>query len=410
MHSKRQFGQNVVLSLSGSILPALVGVVGTVLLVRTAPESASVTILTAWTLLGYMVLSDLGLTRSSSKLLSSGTDPAVAVGTLWRTALPLGLVLSLITGALAVLVSPYLALLIPVPILTTLQFPVAGALEASGQFAVLAGQRLVNALSVYLIPPLTVAVLGVEQGLIVGFSVVLVARIGLFWYLLSHLSSTLRMTVRALFDRTLTSQAHLVFWVGVSSVVGPAFLYADRVAVSLGEFSNQQWIDYTALSELLLKSYVIPSAVLAVVFPWLATRAMAHLPRLRALVTRWLPLTALVGAAVVVTAGLLIPREVIAEVLPLVMSDDGRNAMIILLTATGLNWISQMYIAVLQAFDRQKVVAIWQIAFAVPFLAALMLASFTGSLAAIAWVAFGRILVLCVVLALSARRALLSGS
>lgn len=178
MHTKRQFGQNVVLSLSGSILPAVVGVVGTVLLVRTAPESASVTILTAWTLLGYMVLSDLGLTRSSSKLLSSGVDAATAVGTLWRTALPLGVVLAFVTGAMALLVSPYLALLIPVPILTTLQFPIAGALEATGQFAVLAGQRLVNAVSVYFLPPLAVAVLGVEQGLIVGFSIVLVARAG----------------------------------------------------------------------------------------------------------------------------------------------------------------------------------------------------------------------------------------
>lgn len=410
MHTKRQFGQNVVLSLSGSILPAVVGVVGTVLLVRTAPESASVTILTAWTLLGYMVLSDLGLTRSSSKLLSSGVDAATAVGTLWRTALPLGVVLAFVTGAMALLVSPYLALLIPVPILTTLQFPIAGALEATGQFAVLAGQRLVNAVSVYFLPPLAVAVLGVEQGLIVGFSIVLVARAGLFWYLLSHLSGSLRGAVRALFDRTLTSQAHLVFWVGVSSIVGPAFLYADRIAVSLGDFSNQQWIDYTALSELLLKSYVIPSAVLAVVFPWLATRAIAHLPRLRALVSRWLPLTALAGAGVVLAAGLLLPREIIAEVLPLILEDDGRNAMIILFVATGLNWISQMYIAVLQAFDRQKLVAVWQIVLAAPFLAALLLASLTGSLAIVACVALGRILVLCVILGVSARNALVSSS
>ncbi|AXL13004.1 hypothetical protein DXT68_13285 [Microbacterium foliorum] len=408
MHAPRRFGQNVVLSLSGSILPALVGVAGTILLLRSSSGDASVTVLTAWTLLGYMVLSDLGLTRSASKLVSAGTAPTTAVGTLWRTALPLGIALSALTLVVGLLVSPWLLLLVPVPLLTALQFPVAGALEASGQFAVLAGQRLINALTVYLLPPLAIALLDPAQGIPVGFGVLLLGRVVLFWYLFAHLAVPLRATLGATFDRKAGSQAHLVFWVGLSSIVGPAFLYADRLAVSLGAFSDGEWVDYTALSELLLKSYVIPSAVLAVVFPWLATRASAHLPLLRKLVSRGLPLAAFAGAGLVTALGFLVPSDLVAVILPIAGDRDGMSAIVLLVVATGLNWISQVYIAVLQGFDRQKVVAVWQLALALPFAGGLLIASVSGSLAVVAAVALARIALLAIILALEARRTLAS--
>ncbi|WP_017201602.1 hypothetical protein [Microbacterium algeriense] len=410
MPSPRRFVQNVVLSLSGSILPAFVGVAGTILLIRTSPSDASVAILTAWTLLGYLAISDLGLTRSASKLSSAGTAPVAAVGTLWRTALPLGAVLMALMATMGALVSPWLLLLIPVPLLTALQFPVAGALEARGQFAVLAGQRLINALTVYLIPPLAVAVLGADRGVPLGFTIILLGRMALFAYLFGHLGASLRATFGAMLDRTRASQARLVFWVGLSSIIGPAFLYADRLAVGIGDFSDREWINYTSMSELLLKSYVIPSAVLAVVFPWLATRASAHLPLLRKLVSRWLPLTAVTGSVLVLIVGITFPQELLTVAFPLAADPEGRVAMLILVIATGLNWISQVYIAILQGFDSQRTVALWQLALAIPFMAALLLASMSGSLAVVAGVALGRIVVLALILALAARRRLAPAS
>lgn len=406
MHAARRFSHNVVLSLSGSILPAAVGVAGTMLLVTLGSNTDSVTVLTAWTLLGYMVLSDLGLTRSASKLVASGGTAADSIGALWRTALPLGVGLSIVVIVTALLVNPWLLILAPVPVLTSLQFPVVGALEALAKFDVLAGQRLLNAVCVYLLPPVAIAVLGSEYGIPVGFAVMTASRIVSLVYLYSRLDSSLRRTITATFNRTLSSHGSLIFWVGLSSVVGPAFLYADRLAVGIGPFSEETWVAYTALSELLLKSYVIPSAVLAVVFPWLATQAEAHMPLLRRLATRLLPLAAVAGTLLVVVLGLVLPASLVGNFAVSNSDETSRWVLIALVVATGVNWISQIYIAILQAMGKQRIVAVWQIALIAPFLFALVLAALSGQIFLVACVALGRVVLLSVILALSARKAI----
>ncbi len=410
MQGKRRFGLNIALSLTGTILPAVGGVFGTVLLIMVAPTNASVVVLGVWTILGYMSLSDLGLTRSASKLVASGGAVVSVVGALWRTAAPLGGVLSFIAVLMAVLVSPAIALIAPVPLIAALQFPIVGAIEAQGKFVVLATQRLLNTIFVYLMPPIAIAVLGPDLGVFVGLSLILVGRIALFGYLCARSGVGLYAAISSARERSLKTPMHLLVWVGISSVVGPALLYSDRLALSIGTFSTEQWVSYTAFSELLLKSYVIPSALLAVAFPWLAKNALAHQRQVRKLVGVWLPLATLVGSLIVLAIGVWAPIEGLSKILPLADSEDGRAALLILTAATGWNWITQAYIAVLHALDAQRLVAVLQLAISVPFLVALLLICASGSLAAIAWTVFGRVAILSVLLALASRRALIQRS
>lgn len=403
MGRPRKFKHNVLISLSGSILPAAVGVFGTALLLG-APQESSVVLLAAWSVLGYMTLTDLGLTRSASKMVSSGqADPATAIAELWRPAIPLGVAIGLVVAVLAVVVNPWLWLLLPIPLVSAMQFPLMGALEAQGRFDVLATQRLLNACLTYLLPAACAVIFPTTVGLAVGLSLLSVGRVALFFVLRRQLRLPLFTTFRATFRaRPVKHGKGLVFWVGLSSILGPAFLYADRLALAAAGVPTEVWVFYVALSEILMKSYVLPSAVLSVAFPWLAANARGHLKALRRAATLWFPLGMLVGAVAAIAAGFLLPNAVFASIAPSAEQGDARLVAILLTAGTIVNWASQGYIALLQALDRQRFVAIAQICLVPAFVVGLFMASAAGSVVAIAAVALGRIALFSAILAVAA--------
>lgn len=389
------------MSVTGSVVPALVGALGTVLVATSGRVPAAVALLVAWSVVGYLSLTDFGLTRSASRLVSEGGDAAVVVGRLWRVSLVLGAALVVVTAAGVQLVratvvdggAPELLALCVVPLATALQFPLVGTLEAQGRFTSVAVQRTGNALFTYLLPALVVATargsLGLAVASIVGFRIVSVA----FLFRAARIRRRDVAAAVARRDATSLQPGAVVTWLAVSSVVGPALLYVDRAVLAVMAPSPSLWVFYVALSELMMKTYLLPSAVLAVLFPRLVQRRAADgQPLVRAL-RRTLPIGTLAAGFVSFVAVYALGQSgAVGFLEPLGAATEGTSLIAaIAVSCTVVNWSSQAYIAVLQSQDHQRAVSLVQLVLAAPYLLALGLAAAVDSPPGVAAAWGGRI-------------------
>ncbi len=384
-------------SLMGGALPALIGVAATLLLTGFALHDPRVALLLVWTILGFLSLTDFGLTRAASKLATTQDVFApLIVSRLWRSALPFGA-----TGAVALGVigtasgyGAYALPLLPIPLIAAMQFPLVGILEARGRFGYLAVHRLINALTSYLLPVLILILL--PEQVVLAAALISLSRLILFLLICHRLKLNILATARGAFVREATvlpETRSVVSWLAVSSMLGPLLLYADRFALAVIDGVGEQWVYYVALSEILMKTYIIPTAFVAVLFPWLSTNVRSLTTPQRRLLRVWLPLASFLGATFVgIGCAFLLPDDLF-----LLLGAEERwvaTARLVLafcLSATLLNWVSQVHIAVLHALDAHRYVGLFQIASAIPFVAALLVAAELGGASAVAGVVFARV-------------------
>jgi hypothetical protein len=392
------------LSVTGSVLPAIIGIAGTVLATRSDQRENVVALLVAWTVVGYLMLTDFGLTRAASRLAASGeNDPQVVAGSLWRASLLVGVVMSAVAACLLTFLggmsgadSVALWLLCVVPVLSSFQFPLVGLLEARGAFGALAVNRTTNAVFSYLVPALLVGVAGI------GVLLAMVSLVGYRVISVVALSRTAGVSLRdGLASATGRGRARdvlpirsLLTWVAVSSMLGPAFLYLDRVVLAQMDVSRDLWIYYVAVSELMIKTYVLPAAVLSVIFPWLVVRIRDRRALVSKVFLKALPALALGGVAACVLIGThLVPAELFVRAgLDEADVSVGRVVLIAAAAGTFVNWLSQAYIAVLHALDRQRRVALSQMVLILPYALGLVIALRTGDAAVLALIWASRIL------------------
>ena len=162
---------SVLAALLGSVIPALIGAVATVYAVSELARADARAVLVIWTVVGYLTLTDLGLTRSAATLVAGGTDARTAARALRPVSVTAGLVLSAgmliflqFSGSLREGVDGLAAAaVVPLPVLTTLTFPLLGAMEASGRFGLIALHKSLQSVVTYLIPPLLVAAEGLSS-------------------------------------------------------------------------------------------------------------------------------------------------------------------------------------------------------------------------------------------------------
>lgn len=363
--------RNSIVSLSGGLLPALVGVVGTGLAATRSEPTEAAVLLTVWTLIGYLSLTDFGLTRTASKLTAEGTDLRVVIGRLWRTSLVFGGCMAILVLGLTILTGarPWLALLCILPLAAALQFPIVGALEARGRFGTLALQRFMNATCVYLAPAVVITIRQDGTGTFCAILVIVAYRIATLLALarrlgLSWLHAFIEMTSRN-DGRDFTRD--VLAWVGLSSAIGPLLLYADRVVLGLLQVPSETWVFYVAVSELLIRTYIVPSAVLSVLFPWLARNHESRVDLIRMLFLIIAPLLTLFAAFGAFYLVATMPVAMFPDHLIGVSEHSAKTIVVLLAIGTVVNWSSQALIAVLHAADRQKVVTTAQAAIAVPY-------------------------------------------
>lgn len=399
MTALKQVTRSLFASLAGGLLPAVVGVVATVLANRLGADADLVALLFVWTIIGYFTLSDFGLTRASSSLVANGSPARTAVATLRPSSVMIG---SALSGAVTFGLVAYawgfgatvpgvIWAMAPLPLLACAQFPLMGALEAANRFGMLAVIKSGNALSTYLVPAVLLA-WGIP-GLVVGVVVIYVWRVAALVWLTcvlpqeTHLVEGPAYLASAVPVRDVRG---LLTWLGLSSVIGPLLLYVDRAFVA-GSGERDLWIFYLSCSEILLRTYIIPSSALAVFFP-LTVKVLRTNPRA---VTRVFGTVLPLGTLAIVVAGLAAVAVVPLSALTAVGLDPstepvGRAVLSTLVAGTAVNWFSQAQIALIQAQGRQRLVVVVQGGLAVPYLALLFAAS-SAPIVAIAGIWAGRI-------------------
>jgi hypothetical protein len=394
--------RNLTRSLVGGIIPAFVGITGTLIAVNYGDSIGKLSLLLAWTVLGYLALTDFGLTRSASKIASSRDASATElVAVLWRVSIPLGLLVTLVLF-IAILASQGdagLYFLLPVPLISALQFPLMGILEARGSFGYLAGQRSANSVASYLAPAILVAI--APSSLPFALALISVARLGMLLALVARVRISALAAARATFGRKKYSAVEsksIVPWLALSSLVGPILLYADRFVLATGFIEHDVWVYYAATSEILLKSYIIPTAFVAVWFPWLAANARHQLDKVRTRFLIWLPAITVIAALAGGIAAYFIVPDAVFHLLG-AKPEWLRTARLVLsitFAATIMNWSSQLYIALLQALNAQKFVGLMQLAIVLPFIVALVASASAGGAVLVAVIYLLRIVIVWV--------------
>jgi O-antigen/teichoic acid export membrane protein len=303
--SGRLLARNTIWNLLGQMLPMAVGVVAIPLLIRGMGVTRFGILSLASIVVGYSTLFDLGMGRALTKLVADklGANEEHSIPPLAWTSLLLIFLLGVIGGLVTFAISPWLILrLLKIPealqietlrgfYLLAVSIPVVtvtsglrGILEALQRFRILnlirvptsifsfAGPLLVFPFSHSLFP-----VMGIlAGGRLIGCTAHLFACF--------HALPALRHNF--LFQRSLVAPVlRLGGWMTVSNVIGPFMVYLDRFLIG-ALLSVSAVAYYTAPFDMVTRIWVIPGAMVGVLFPAFAVSLMEDADRTRVLLSR----------------------------------------------------------------------------------------------------------------------------
>ncbi len=284
--SGRLLARNTIFNLVGQAAPLLVALFTIPLLIDGLGTDRFGVLTLAWIVIGYFSLFDLGLGRALTKLvaekLGTGQEREIS-STVWST-LFLMLLLGLVGTAVVGLLSPLLvrdvlkitealrsetlhtfyllALSIPVVISTA---GLRGILEAHQRFDLATAVRIPMAVFTFLGPLL---VLPFSRSLVPVVAVLVAGRL-LAW--LVHMLLCLRVMPALRKEISLQRMAigpllRFAGWMTVTNVVGPLILYLDRFLI--GALISVTAVAYYATPyEMVTKLWLIPTALIGVLFP-----------------------------------------------------------------------------------------------------------------------------------------------
>lgn len=292
-HSGRVLTRNSLLNLAGLTATLLVGIFAMPPMVDgLGPDRFGVLGL-VWTVFAYLTLLDLGLGRATTKFaaeaISFGDDEELAA--LTHTAAIVQLAIGVLVAAAGVALAT--------PLVDWLNVPAALRSEATGAFVVIAliapamglantfrglleaGQRfgVINLISApssaanYLVPLLGVSLGWSLTAIVAGMAAV--RAITFAAYGLACLRAWPSLARRAAFDRVrLRRMMSFGAWISVSSVVSPLLVYIDRFAI--GALLTVAAVGYyTAPHEVVTRLSILPTAIVATLFPAFAAFAVA---------------------------------------------------------------------------------------------------------------------------------------
>jgi O-antigen/teichoic acid export membrane protein len=292
--SGRLLARNTVWNLIGSGAPLIVAVFSIPILIHGLGKDRFGVLTLAWALIGYASLFDIGLGRALTQLvakkLGSGEDHEIP--TLAWTSLLLMLGLGIGGAAVIIAISPWLVhhglkvpealqpevviafrllgLSVPVVIVTA---GLRGLLEAHQRFKLLNALRIPIGVFTFAGPLL---VLPFSQSLVPVVGVLVAGR---FVGCLAHLWLCLRVVPelrkRIIWHRP-SAGPLLRFggWMTVSNVVGPLMVTLDRFLIA-GLISVTAVAYYATPYEVVTKLWLVPGAVVGVMFPAFST-SFAH--------------------------------------------------------------------------------------------------------------------------------------
>jgi O-antigen/teichoic acid export membrane protein len=288
--SSRLLARNALWNLVGNAAPMLVAAICIPLLIKGLGTERFGILTLVWALIGYATLFDFGLGRALTQLvatkLGSGEDHEVP--TLVWTSLLLLLLLGLLGAIIVVSLTPWLvhhalhvpgilgqetlyslyllAISIPVVISTA---ALRGLLEAHQRFGLTNALRVPMGIFAYAAPLL---VLPFSKSLFPVVAVLVAGRT-IAWgaHLLLCLKVMPALRHRIIWERTAVGPLlRFGSWMTVSNVVGPLMVTLDRFVI--GSLLSVGAVAYYATPyEVATKFWIIPAALLGVMFPAFST-------------------------------------------------------------------------------------------------------------------------------------------
>jgi O-antigen/teichoic acid export membrane protein len=282
--------RNAILSLVSQGAPLLVAVFSVPLLIRVLGTDRFGVLTLAWMVIGYFNLFDMGLSLALTKSVAEklGNKQDQDLSALVWTALLFMLSLGLVGTVVVSLFAPWLvheALKIPETLqpetlnsfyLLAGSLPIVintaglrGLLEARQRFALSSAVRLPMGMFTFLGP---VMVLPFSHNLFWVVAMLVGGRIaawGAYWLLCLHAMPELRHGIH--FQRSmLRPLLRFGGWVTVSNIVGPLMVYLDRFLIaSLVSIAAVAY--YATPYEMITKLLLIPGALMATLFPAVAS-------------------------------------------------------------------------------------------------------------------------------------------
>ena len=284
--SGNKLARNAGLNLVASIMPLPLALIAIPVLLQGLGIEKFGILTIAWALIGYAGILDLGIGRAITKIcaesLEEGIDQplsdAVSTGVV-------GLALGGVIGAaLLVLLAPLIAtnaLHVAIPLRQETIHAIAilgvcvpfvvsssglrGILEAFQRFDLVAYVRISSGILLILAP---VLVLPWTNRLEIVMGVLTVVRILMWVAFLLAVRSTTPSLLRKINFSLPAAKSLLKFggWVTVSNVVGPLIVYFDRFVIA-AVLSVSAVTYYTTPFEAITKLWVVPSALVGVLFP-----------------------------------------------------------------------------------------------------------------------------------------------
>src|SRR5713101_3045363 len=303
--SGRLLARNTIWNLFGQLFPMAVAVVAIPPLVRGLGVARFGVLSLAWIVVGYFSLFELGIGRALTKLVADklGANEEHSIPPLAWTSLLLMFLLGVLGGLVTFAMSPWLvhrALKVPLELqaetlrgfyLLAMSIPIAtitsglrGILEAQQRFRILNLIRIPMSIFSFAGPLLA---LPFSSSLVSVIGILVVGRvIGL----LAHLSACFH--AMPLLRRNFVLRRSMVLpvvklggWMTVSNVIGPFMVYLDRFLIG-ALLSASAVAYYTAPFDMITRIWVIPGAMVGVLFPAFAVSLMQDPDRTGVLLSR----------------------------------------------------------------------------------------------------------------------------
>jgi O-antigen/teichoic acid export membrane protein len=278
--------RNTVLNLLGQGVPMMVALFAIPVLIKALGIDRFGVLTMVWLVMGYFSLFDLGLGRALTQIVSRnlGTNQTMEIPFLVWTSLPLMFLLGLVGALVMASLAPWAvgkALKIPGALqpetlnafyVLALSLPIVisapslrGLLEAYHRFDLTNAVNCTMGSFMFMAP---LAVLPFSKNLALIVAVLLLGRL-IAWLanflLVLHVIPTLRQGIKfkAALIRPLLQVGG---WMTVTNIIGPLMVYLDRFL--LGAFISVAAVTYYATPfELVTKLWLLPGALVGVLFP-----------------------------------------------------------------------------------------------------------------------------------------------
>lgn len=399
--------RNSLLNLVGQAAPMLVAVAAIPPLIAGLGTERFGILALAWMAIGYFGVFDLGLSRALTKLVAEklGGKGEEEVPELIWTGLLLMLVLGVGGALLLAALTPWLVsgvLKIPAPLagesriafyLLAFSLPwvigtggLRGILEANQRFDLVNLVRLPLGIFTYLGPvlvlPFTSSLPAVVGVLVAGRLIAWFAHLLLCWRAIAAMRSRVRV-------RRATARPLVRFgsWMTVSNLVSPLMVYLDRFVIG-ASISMSAVAFYVTPYELVTKLWLIPSALMGVLFPALSASWTRDSKRMGEVFDGGVRVVFLMILPVTLLLTTFAP-EGLALWLDSDFARESAGVLRWLTVGVYLNSVGQVAFAAVQGIGRPDVTGKLHLAELVPYLALLWWATAEWGIegAAIAWVA-----------------------